>query len=46
LGPQPRQQLPGRAWLYWWYITQIYGKLGVKSRVHALVRSRELGLLE
>ena len=29
-----------------WYTTQIYGKLGVKSRVQALVRSRELGLLE
>ena len=29
-----------------WYTTQIYGKLGVKSRVHALVRSRELGLLK
>jgi ATP/maltotriose-dependent transcriptional regulator MalT len=29
-----------------WYTTQIYGKLGVKSRIHAVVRSRELRLLE
>jgi len=29
-----------------WYTTRIYGKLGVKSRAHAIARARELGLLE
>ena len=29
-----------------WYTTQIYGKLGVKSRTQAVVRSRELGAAE
>jgi predicted ATPase/DNA-binding CsgD family transcriptional regulator len=29
-----------------WYTAQIYSKLGVRSRAHAVVRSRELGLLE
>jgi LuxR family maltose regulon positive regulatory protein len=28
-----------------WYINNLYGKLGAKSRTHALVRARELGLL-
>ncbi|MBC7812892.1 MAG: protein kinase, partial [Burkholderiales bacterium] len=28
-----------------WYIYQIYGKLGVRSRVQAIVRARELNLL-
>jgi LuxR family maltose regulon positive regulatory protein len=28
-----------------WYTTQIYGKLGVKSRTQAVARARELGLL-
>jgi predicted ATPase/DNA-binding NarL/FixJ family response regulator len=28
-----------------WYTTQIYGKLGVKSRTQAIARARELGLL-
>jgi DNA-binding CsgD family transcriptional regulator len=29
-----------------WYTTQIYGKLGVKSRTQAVARARELGILE
>jgi predicted ATPase/DNA-binding CsgD family transcriptional regulator len=29
-----------------WYIQQIYGKLGVNSKLKALVRARELGLVE
>ena len=28
-----------------WYTTQIYGKLGVKSRTQAVAKARELGLL-
>ena len=28
-----------------WYVTQIYAKLGVRSRVQAMVRARELKLL-
>lgn len=28
-----------------WYTSQIYGKLGVKSRTQAIARARELGLL-
>jgi serine/threonine protein kinase len=28
-----------------WYVNQIYGKLGVRSRVQAMVRARELNLL-
>lgn len=28
-----------------WYINHLYSKLGAKSRTHALVRARELGLL-
>jgi LuxR family maltose regulon positive regulatory protein len=28
-----------------WYINTLYSKLGAKSRTHALVRARELGLL-
>src|SRR5262249_51851944 len=28
-----------------WYVNQIYGKLGVRSRVQAIVRARELNLL-
>lgn len=29
-----------------WYASQIYGKLGVKSRAQAIVRSQDLGLLD
>ena len=28
-----------------WYVNQIYGKLGVRSRVQAIVRARELALI-
>jgi WD40 repeat protein/DNA-binding CsgD family transcriptional regulator len=28
-----------------WYVNQIYGKLGVRSRVQAIVRARELNLI-
>jgi LuxR family maltose regulon positive regulatory protein len=28
-----------------WYTSQIYGKLGVKSRTQAIARARELGLI-
>jgi LuxR family maltose regulon positive regulatory protein len=28
-----------------WYINNLYGKLGARSRTHALVRAREFGLL-
>lgn len=28
-----------------WHIRQIYGKLGVRSRVHAIIRARELNLI-
>ena len=28
-----------------WYVSQILGKLGVRSRMQAVVRGRELGLL-
>ena len=29
-----------------WYLQQLYGKLGVNSKVQAISRARELGLVE
>jgi non-specific serine/threonine protein kinase len=45
-GPEIAQQLTLALSTVKWYVQQVYGKLGVNNKQHAILRAGELGLLE
>jgi predicted ATPase/DNA-binding CsgD family transcriptional regulator len=45
-GPEIAQQLTLALSTVKWYVQQVYGKLGVNNKQRAIIRARELGLLE